>query len=194
MLPTLCRLDFVTRGSRAPSHTAYLRVSCEQTLCGLYCHGHRYLVPTRPWASEVVIFSYVALSPRLHDSTRLHDIMAKLVTTIPVILRRDSATAQQPLGIAWSPGTSQYSTMQSTNALDLTVLGMCSSAALHGVTCAVLRYRQRSPDAPLRLSIVKVRTSTSLYNPVRLIKISAWGSRCVVYFANTNSESTRPVS
>ncbi|KAF2444254.1 UPF0075 domain protein [Karstenula rhodostoma CBS 690.94] len=41
------------------------------------------------------------------------------------------------------------------NSLDITVLGLRSGAALDGVSCALLRYRQRSPSEPLRMSLLK---------------------------------------
>ncbi len=40
-------------------------------------------------------------------------------------------------------------------AIDLTVLGMNSGTAMDGIDCALVRYRQESPDSPLHMEILK---------------------------------------
>ncbi|OIW27836.1 UPF0075-domain-containing protein [Coniochaeta ligniaria NRRL 30616] len=40
-------------------------------------------------------------------------------------------------------------------SLDLTVLGMNSGTAMDGIDCALVRYRQESPTAPLHMDILK---------------------------------------
>ena len=41
--------------------------------------------------------------------------------------------------------------------LDLKVLGMNSGTAMDGIDCALVHYRQESPEAPLHMRIIKVR-------------------------------------
>jgi len=40
--------------------------------------------------------------------------------------------------------------------LDLTVLGVCTGAALNGVDCVLLRYQQDSPEEPLHMDVIRV--------------------------------------
>lgn len=42
------------------------------------------------------------------------------------------------------------------SSLDLTVLGLNSGTAMDGIDCALVRYRQESPEKPLHLNILKV--------------------------------------
>lgn len=41
-------------------------------------------------------------------------------------------------------------------SLDLRVLGMNSGTAMDGIDCALVRYRQESPTAPLHMEVLKV--------------------------------------
>lgn len=41
-------------------------------------------------------------------------------------------------------------------SLDIRVLGMNSGTAMDGIDCALVRYRQASPTAPLHMEILKV--------------------------------------
>jgi hypothetical protein len=45
--------------------------------------------------------------------------------------------------------------------LDITVMGMNSGTAMDGIDCALVRYRQDSPEAPLHMEILKVRQLSS---------------------------------
>jgi len=47
-------------------------------------------------------------------------------------------------------------------SLDLTVLGMNSGTAMDGIDCALVRYCQQSPTAPLHMEVLKVRKVCSL--------------------------------
>jgi hypothetical protein len=40
--------------------------------------------------------------------------------------------------------------------IDLIVLGMNSGTAMDGIDCALVHYRQESPEAPLHMKILKV--------------------------------------
>ncbi|KAL5394017.1 hypothetical protein PMIN03_013080, partial [Paraphaeosphaeria minitans] len=80
-------------------------------------------------------------------------------TTLPIMTRKDSSTvrkkaASQTTPISWLK--------ESKNPSDLIVLRMCSGAALGGVSCVLLRYRQQSRDGYLRVSVLRVRTCTLL--------------------------------
>lgn len=55
-------------------------------------------------------------------------------------------------------------TRKPNSSLGLTVLGMCVDAALDGVSCALLHYRQPSTDGSLPVSILRVNTHGSLYS------------------------------
>jgi hypothetical protein len=51
------------------------------------------------------------------------------------------------------------------STLDITVMGMNSGTAMDGIDCALVRYRQTSPEAPLHMEILKVRRfSSSLFS------------------------------
>lgn len=41
-------------------------------------------------------------------------------------------------------------------ALDLKILGLNSGTAMDGIDCALVHYRQSSPEAPLHMNILKV--------------------------------------
>jgi hypothetical protein len=43
--------------------------------------------------------------------------------------------------------------------INLTVLGMNSGTAMDGIDCALVHYRQKSPEAPLHMKILKVSTA-----------------------------------
>ena len=52
-------------------------------------------------------------------------------------------------------------------SLDLTVLGMNSGTAMDGIDCALVRYRQKSPDDALHMDLLKVSKNCDLSGPPR---------------------------
>lgn len=82
--------------------------------------------------------------------------MVATKAAFPTIRQRYSAFYEHP-----QPSTMDLRKMKEIKgSLDMTVLGMCSGAALDGVSCTLIRYKQQSPDEPLRMVILKARTGT----------------------------------
>lgn len=49
-----------------------------------------------------------------------------------------------------------------SGGLDLTVLGLNSGTCMDGIDCALVRYRQSSPEAPLHMQLLHVRSLPAL--------------------------------
>ncbi|KAL5404758.1 hypothetical protein PMIN04_012516 [Paraphaeosphaeria minitans] len=73
-------------------------------------------------------------------------------TTLPIITRKDSSTVREKAACQTTPISWLK---ESKNPSDLIVLGMCSGAALGGVSCVLLRYRQQSRDGYLRVFVLR---------------------------------------
>ncbi|KAK4141685.1 Anhydro-N-acetylmuramic acid kinase [Dichotomopilus funicola] len=52
-------------------------------------------------------------------------------------------------------GLNAHTVSRPDGSLDLTVLGMNSGTAMDGIDCALVRYRQASPSAPLHMQLLK---------------------------------------
>jgi hypothetical protein len=84
----------------------------------------------------------------------------------------NNANGQQALnshgqtnGVAADSGAGSRQT--ASKPLDYTVLGMNSGTAMDGIDCALVRYRQESPEEPLHMELLKVRLNLIVYNPTR---------------------------
>lgn len=77
--------------------------------------------------------------------------MTKMVTAVGV---------SEPNGSARVNGTHRS---VADGTLDITVMGMNSGTAMDGIDCALVRYRQASPEAPLHMEILKVRWLFSVH-------------------------------
>ena len=62
---------------------------------------------------------------------------------------------RQTDGIESSDGVDRKQTV--SKPLDYTILGMNSGTAMDGIDCALVRYRQESPESPLHIELLKVR-------------------------------------
>ena len=78
--------------------------------------------------------------------------------------KEDLATTYHIMNTAASRESLELWTREPKSSLGLMVLGMCLDAALDGVSCALLRYRQPSTDGSLPVSVLKVNTRSSLHS------------------------------
>lgn len=69
----------------------------------------------------------------------------------------------EPNGSAHGHGTHHC---VADGTLDITVMGMNSGTAMDGIDCALVRYRQASPEAPLHMELLKVRHFSNTLLPV----------------------------
>jgi hypothetical protein len=68
-----------------------------------------------------------------------------------------TATANDNPTMNGHASTNRHASRQAAQgSLDLIVLGMNSGTAMDGIDCALVRYRQESPKAPLHMDILKV--------------------------------------
>ncbi|KAL5432300.1 hypothetical protein PMIN06_012052 [Paraphaeosphaeria minitans] len=95
-----------------------------------------------------------ALSLPVHESGPRYAVMPTR-TTLPIITRKDSSTVREKAACQTTPISWLK---ESKNPSDLIVLGMCSGAALGGVSCVLLRYRQQSRDGYLRVFVLREST------------------------------------
>jgi hypothetical protein len=126
-----------------------------------------------------------------HDTSGI-GVMAA-ATPLLIHIRKDSATAQLPVEMAASVKGSKPSPSDENNPLDITVLGLCSEAALEGVSCALLRYRQSRPNEPLRMSMLRVCAITASSEATELTTMPVRRNRCPSPVTDADSEpAARP--
>lgn len=87
---------------------------------------------------------------------RVNLVTMTLTSTLPIIIRKDSAAGTCPRSMSRLSKDHRVST---NGPLDITVLGMCSGAALNGVSCALLRYNQGASDKPLGMTLLRLCVS-----------------------------------
>lgn len=61
-------------------------------------------------------------------------------------------------------GVNGHTKPAKSGSLDLTVLGLNSGTCMDGIDCALVRYRQSSPEAPLHMQLLQVRSIPSRQN------------------------------
>jgi 1,6-anhydro-N-acetylmuramate kinase len=108
-----------------------------------------YLCSRRPEAetSIIIIIIIITISMTLIAC----NTMPSLSTTSSNGLNGHGTNGAHTNG-AYTDGNSRRRT---DGSLDLTVLGMNSGTAMDGIDCALVRYRQASPTAPLHMEVLK---------------------------------------
>lgn len=81
-----------------------------------------------------------------------------MTLSVPLDSRRSAAHSNGDHGNGPGDGIDLHESrhLVADGKLDLVVLGMNSGTAMDGIDCALVRYRQESPQAPLHMKMLKV--------------------------------------
>lgn len=111
--------------------------------CSLHPHSRSFLLCLRS-------FSYTTVAATMTTGFSLPDDAHSKSN------RQYASNAQnQPNDMQKIDGADQKQT--ASKPLDFTILGMNSGTAMDGIDCALVRYRQESPESVLHMELLKVR-------------------------------------
>lgn len=81
-----------------------------------------------------------------------------MTLSVPLDSRRSAAHSNGDHGNGLGDGVDRRESrhLVADGKLDLVVLGMNSGTAMDGIDCALVHYRQESPQAPLHMKMLKV--------------------------------------